>query len=67
MVFEVAEEDIVLEIDGVVPDISIGYFFQYLWPDGTVILLVDLCTAGFQPNRHSMSLHCKSFRRDEGD
>lgn len=57
VIFEVAEKQIVLEVDGVVADVAVLDFFEYLRPDRRVILAVCFSAAGLESNDHSKTFH----------
>src|SRR4029077_15477094 len=61
VIFEVTEQDAVLEVDGVVANIALPDHVQHLWPDRLVILFVGIRDTWFETQSHSEPSHFDSF------
>src|SRR5713226_1847785 len=57
VVLEIAEEDAVLEVDGIVSDVAFRNLCQHFRPDRGVISLVGVLTTWLEPDRHSKAHH----------
>ena len=60
VIFEVTEQDVVLEVDGVVANIALPDHVQHLWPDRLMILFVGIGDSWFETQSHSEPFHFES-------
>src|SRR5439155_18272772 len=58
VVFEIAEEHAVLEVDGIVLDVAFQNLVQDLRPNRRVVSLVIFLSSWLEPDHHSKALHC---------
>ena len=64
VIFEIAEEDVILEKNGIFPDVAFQNLLQDFRPHRSVLLLVGACVSGLQPDHHSESIHLPILIRD---